>query len=60
MDYRTIYPSGSSPAKLYGTAKVHKFTSNDVDELPLRPIISRVSTTIRYKKCTYTLQAHLI
>jgi len=44
MDYRTIYPSGSSPAKLYGTAKVHKFTSNDVDELPLRPIISIVGT----------------
>ena len=43
-EYRTVYPTGSSPAKMYGTAKVHKLKTNNVDDLPLRPIISNVGT----------------
>ena len=33
-----LYPTGSSPGKSYGTAKVHKLSINStVEELPLRP-----------------------
>ena len=40
-----IYPTGSAPGKLYGTAKVHKMAGNDnIDNLPLRPIISNIGT----------------
>ena len=40
-----LYPSGSCPGKLYGTAKVHKISENNkVDELPIRPIISNIGT----------------
>ena len=38
------FPTGSIPGKLYGTAKVHKMKTNNVEELPLRPIISNVGT----------------
>ena len=38
-----MYPSGSAPAGIYGTPKMHKFTSND--SFPkLRPIVSSIST----------------
>ena len=38
--YAKLYPTGSSPGKFYGTAKVHKLSINDTaKELPLRPII---------------------
>ena len=37
VDYTFIYPSGSAPAKIYGTPKGHKLT--DSDSFPkLRPI----------------------
>ena len=26
VDYKLIYPSGSAPAKIYGTPKMHKLT----------------------------------
>ena len=43
VDYKFIYPSGSAPAKIYGTPKMHKLT--DSDTFPkLRPIVSSVGT----------------
>ena len=29
IEYDTLYPSGSAPARVYGTPKIHKFSSND-------------------------------
>ena len=38
-----MYPSGSAPARIYVTPKMHKFSSND--SFPkLRPIVSSIST----------------
>ena len=41
---RKLYPTGSCPGKFYGNAKVHKLLTNNVDDLPLRPIISNIGT----------------
>jgi hypothetical protein len=39
------YPTGSSPGKFYGAAKVHKLKQGEsVDNLPIRPIISNIGT----------------
>ena len=52
--YAKLYPTGSSPGKFYGTAKVHKLSKNDtVKELPLRPITSNLNTA------TYQLARYL-
>ena len=52
--YAKLYPTGSSPGKFYGTAKVHKLAINDtVEELPLRPIVSNLNTA------TYQLARYL-
>ena len=38
-----LYPSGSAPAHIYGTPKMHKFSSSD--SFPnLRPIVSSIGT----------------
>ena len=38
-----VYPSGSAPARIYGTPKMHKFFSSD--SFPkLRPIVSSIVT----------------
>ena len=38
-----MYPSGSAPAHVYGTPKMHKFSSSD--SFPkLRPIVSAINT----------------
>ena len=38
-----LYPSGSAPAHVYGTPKMHKFSSSD--SFPkLRPIVSSIGT----------------
>ena len=43
--YSKIYPTGSSPGKFYGTAKIHKLKpEQNVNHLPLRPIISNINT----------------
>lgn len=44
--YRKLYPTGSRPGLFYGTAKVHKLPqdSNNVDDLPVRPIVSSIGT----------------
>ena len=54
QEYKRLYPSGSAPGKFYGTAKLHKISINDdVDKLPIRPIISNTRTT------TYQLAKYL-
>ena len=38
IEYDKLYPSGSAPARIYGTPKMHKFSSSD--SFPkLRPIV---------------------
>ena len=49
-----LYPTGSSPGKSYGIAKVHKLSINStVEELPLRPIILNLNTA------TYQIASYL-
>ena len=38
-----MYPSGSAPSRIYGTPKMHKFSSSD-SFLKLRPIVSSIGT----------------
>ena len=46
-EYKRIYPTGSSPGKLYGTAKIHKLSDRDgIQILPIRQIISNLNTAI--------------
>ena len=43
IEYDKLYPSGSAPARIYSTPKMHKFSSND--SFPkLRPIVSSIGT----------------
>ena len=42
-EYDKLYPSGSAPARIYGTPKMQKFSSSD--SFPkLRPILSSIGT----------------
>ena len=41
IEYDKFYPSGSAPAHIYGTPKIHKFSSSD-SFLTLCPIASVV------------------
>ena len=43
--YRKLYPTGSYPGKFYGNAKVHTLSTNNVDDLSLRPIVSNICTS---------------
>ena len=41
IEYDKLYPYGSAPALIYGTPKMHKFSSSD--SFPkLRPIVSSI------------------
>ena len=43
IEYDKFYPSGSAPARIYYTPKMHKFSSSD--SFPkLRPIVSSIGT----------------
>ena len=43
IEYDELYPSGSAPARIYGTPKMRKFSSSD--SFPkLRPIVSSIGT----------------
>ena len=43
IEYDKLYPSGSAPARVYGTPKMHKFSSSD--SFPkLHPIVSSIHT----------------
>ena len=50
--YKNLYPAGSYPGKFYGNAKVPKLSTNNVDDLTLRPIVSNIGTatyeTVKY------------
>ena len=52
--YNVIYPTASRPGRFYGTAKLHKVAEGctDVDQLPIRPIISNIGTAT-YKTSKY-------
>ena len=42
--YDKLYPSGSAPARIYGTPKIHKFSPSDT--VPkLHPIVSSIGTS---------------
>ena len=41
--YDKLYPSGSAPARIYGTPKMHKFSFNDTFP-KLYPIVSSIGT----------------
>ena len=53
--YQKLYPSSSRPGLYFGLAKMHKLKngSNNVGELPLRPVISNIGTA------TYELSKYL-
>ena len=42
--YEKIYPSGSKPAFIYGTPKIHKLKHKNISDLSLRPIIFSIGT----------------
>ena len=43
IEYDKLYPSGSAPARIYGSPKMHKFSTSD--SFPkLRPIVSSIGT----------------
>ena len=43
--YKQLYPTGSYPGKLYGTAKTHKLSQGDqVEKRPIRPTVSNIDT----------------
>ena len=55
QEYKRLYPTGSAPARFYGTAKIHKLKNDRaVDELPIRPIISHINTA------SYQLAKYLV
>ena len=43
LEYDKLYPSGSAPAHIYGTPKMHKFSSSDSFS-KLCPIVSSIGT----------------
>ena len=42
-EYDKLYPSGSAPACIYGSPKMHRFSSSDSFPTP-RPIVSSIDT----------------
>ena len=54
-EYAKIYPSSSRPGRFYATGKRHKVPTNstDINQLPLRPIVSNIGTA------TYGLSKYL-
>ena len=42
-EYDILYPSGSAPARIYGTPKIQKFSSTDLFP-KFRPILSSMGT----------------
>ena len=43
-NYEKVYPGGSKPVSIYRTPKFHKLKHNNINGLPLRPIISSIGT----------------
>ena len=58
IEYDKLYPSGSAPARIYETPKMHKFSSND--SFPkLRPIVSSISIFNHNLPCFLCDLSHL-
>ena len=58
--YKKLYPTGSYPGKLYRNTKVHKLSTNNVDDLTLSPIVSNIGTAVyEAAKCLTSLLASL-
>ena len=52
-EYKKLYPAGSRPSLLYGTAKVHNLgKGKGLNELTMRPIISNI-VTATYETAKY-------
>ena len=50
--YKKLYLTRSYPGKFYGNAKVHKLSTNSIDYLTLRAIVSNIST-VKYETAKY-------
>ena len=55
QEYAKVYPSSSRPGRFYATGKRHKVPeeSTDINQLPLRPIVTNIGTA------TYGLSKYL-
>ena len=49
---KKLYPTECYPGKFYGKAKVHKLSTNSVNDLTLRPIVYNIGTAT-YKMVKY-------
>ena len=60
LKYDKLYPSGSAPARICGTPKMHKFSSSD--SFPkLRPIVSSIGTfNYNHTRLLYDLSSPLV
>ena len=56
--YSKLDQSGLCPGKFYGTGKMHIISTNNVDELPLRPISNILSNigTLTYETAKYLVK----
>ena len=58
IEYDKLYPSGSAPARIYGTPKMHKFSSSD--SFPkLCPIVSSKVLFIIILLVSFVIFIHL-
>ena len=47
QEYKRLYPTGSAPARFYGTAKIYNLKSDStVDDLPIQPTICNIYTAL--------------
>ena len=44
--YKKLYPAGSYPGKFYENSKVQKISTNNVNDLTLRPVVCNIGTAI--------------
>ena len=53
QEYKRLCPTGSPPARFYGTVKIHKLKNDSTDhDLPIRPIISSINA-VSYQLAKY-------
>ena len=53
IEYDKLYPSGSAPARIYGTPKMHKFSSSD--SFPKFRLIVSSIRTLNYNPSCFPL-----
>ena len=55
QDYRELHPTGTCPAKFYGTANIRKIpVTGNIDDFSITPIVSNINTA------TYNLAKYLL